>query len=103
MGRGKLVAQGAHASIEAYLDALSKTPEVALQWRKEGMKKIALKVGSEAELVKLFQIAKEYKLPCSLIADAGHTQVEPGSKTAVGIGPAKAEIIDRICGQLKLL
>ena len=103
MGRGKMVAQGSHASLDAYLDALKKTPAVAKKWHEGGMRKVALKIGGERELVKLFQIAKDYELPCALIIDAGHTQLEPGSKTAVGIGPAKSEILDRFCGELKLL
>ncbi len=103
MGKGKLVAQGSHASLDAYLDAVSKMPAIARKWHGQGMPKVALKVESEKELVKMFQAAKDYELPCSLIADAGRTQLEPGSKTAAAIGPAKAEIVDRITGQLKLL
>ncbi len=103
MGKGKMVAQGAHASIEAYLDAVSKTPALAHKWHAQGMRKVALKVESEKELVSMFQAAKDYELPCALITDAGYTQIEPGSKTAVGIGPAKAELLDRFTGQLKLL
>ena len=103
MGKGKLVAQGAHASLDAYLDAVSKTPAVARKWHEQGMRKVALKVESEKELVAMFKAAKDYELPCALITDAGHTQLEPGSKTAVGIGPAKSELLDRFTGQLKLL
>jgi len=103
MGKGKLVAQGSHASLDSYLDALSKTPAVAKKWHEGGMRKVCLKVQSEKELVSMFQAAKDYELPCALIVDAGHTQLEPGSKTAVGIGPAKSELLDRFTGQLKLL
>lgn len=103
MGKGKLVAQGSHASLDSYLDALSKTPAVAHKWHNEGMRKVCLKVQSEKELVQMFAAAKDYALPCALIIDAGHTQLEPGSKTAVGIGPAKSELLDRFTGQLKLL
>ncbi len=103
MGKGKMVAQGSHASLDAYLDALSKTPAAAHKWHEGGMRKVALKVESEKELVSLFQAAKDYELPCALIIDAGHTQLEPNTKTAVGIGPAKAELLDRFTGQLKLL
>ena len=103
MGKGKMVAQGSHASLDAYLDALSKTPAVAHKWHEGGMRKVALKVESEKELVQMFMAAKDYELPCALIIDAGHTQLEPNTQTAVGIGPAKAELLDRFTGQLKLL
>ncbi|MFH1095566.1 MAG: peptidyl-tRNA hydrolase Pth2 [Candidatus Micrarchaeota archaeon] len=103
MGRGKMVAQGAHASLDAYLDAVRKTPDVAKRWREMGMRKVALKVKDEKELVSLFQEAKDDELPCSLITDAGHTQLAPGSMTCAGIGPAKAEWLDKITGKLGLL
>jgi len=103
MGKGKLVAQGCHASIDAYDKALSAKPEWVEEWKEGGCKKIAVKVSSERELIEVFMAAKKAKLPCSLITDAGHTQVEPGSKTAASIGPAPENEIDEITDKLKLL
>lgn len=67
------------------------------------MKKIVLKVGSEKELVSVFQKLKKEKLPAELIADRGLTQISPGTKTAVGCGPIEEKKIDRITGKMKLL
>ncbi len=103
MGKGKLVAQGSHASVDAFEKAMHSNPDWTDKWREGGMMKITVKVHSEAELVEAFAAAKRAKLPCSLIMDAGHTQVEPGSKTAVAIGPAPENEIDKITGKLKLL
>lgn len=103
MGKGKLVAQGAHASIDAYDKARSAKPEWVEAWKNGGMMKITLKVQSENELVSVFMAAKKAKLPCTLIIDAGHTQIEPGSRTAVAIGPAPEAEIDKLTGTLKLL
>jgi len=103
MGKGKLVAQGCHASIDAFEKARSSKPDWVEEWKESGCKKIAVKVQSERELVEVFMRAKKAKLPCSLITDAGHTQVEPGSKTAVAIGPAPESEIDEITDKLKLL
>lgn len=38
-----------------------------------------------------------------LVEDAGHTQIEAGSKTVLGIGPAFSDEIDPITEHLKLL
>lgn len=103
MGKGKMCAQSAHASIDAYISSLRLTPDLTASWYRFGMQKVALKVQSEKELVLLFQRAKDAGLPCSLIQDAGHTQIAPGSKTCVGIGPARAGDIDKITGELPLL
>ncbi|MBI2446119.1 peptidyl-tRNA hydrolase [Candidatus Micrarchaeota archaeon] len=100
MGKGKIAAQCAHGSIAAFL----KADESARgEWVDSGMAKIVLKVNSEKELVLLFQKAKKMGLPAALIQDAGHTQIEPGSKTVVGIGPADESELDKLTGELKLL
>ena len=39
--------------------------------------------------MEVYQKAKESNLPCSLIIDAGRTEIPPNSKTVVGIGPGK--------------
>jgi PTH2 family peptidyl-tRNA hydrolase len=100
MGKGKMVAQGSHASLMAY--KLARDAD-ASEWEESGSKKITLKVSSEAELLDVFMKAKAAKLPAALVKDAGHTQVVPGTPTAVAIGPAPEGEIDRITGGLKLL
>lgn len=98
--KGKACAQSAHASVEAVLRSNS---ELVSKWRSSGMAKIVLKVKDEKELVKYFQMAKDEGLTVSLITDAGRTVISPGTKTCVGIGPAKEEEIDIICKNLSLL
>ena len=102
MGKGKLVAQGSHASIEAYLRTAKQKPEWAKLWLAEGMKKIVLKVESKEILTQLFEEARR-ELPVTLIQDAGHTQVEPGTVTALGIGPAPELELDKFISKYKLL
>ncbi|HII39353.1 TPA: peptidyl-tRNA hydrolase, partial [Candidatus Micrarchaeota archaeon] len=96
MGKGKLVAQGSHASLLAYDVARLEHREWASEWGESGCKKVTLKVGSEKELGQLFVAAKKLKLPAALVTDAGHTQVEPGTKTAVAIGPAPEKEVDTL-------
>ena len=103
MGKGKLVAQGAHASLQACDKASASRPDWVEGWRGCGCEKVVVKVASERELVGIFAKARKARLPCAIIADAGHTQIEPGSKTAVAIGPAPENEIDAITGGLKLL
>jgi peptidyl-tRNA hydrolase, PTH2 family len=38
-----------------------------------------------------------------VIADAGRTQIEAGSYTVLGIGPAPTSVINQVTGHLKLL
>ena len=100
MGKGKLVAQGAHASVSSFLKS-SKDEQA--EWLEEGMKKIVLKVSGEKELKEIFKAARDEKLHASMINDAGLTQLEPGTATTVGIGPAEDRTVDKITGKLKLL
>lgn len=102
MGKGKACAQACHASIEAFLKVRQKEPETAEEWLAQGMPKIVLKAQSEKEILEVFEKAKR-TIPSSLIRDAGRTQVEAGSITAVGIGPWSQGEIDKITGSLKLL
>jgi len=65
--------------------------------------KIVLKVQSEAELLEYFQTAKAAGIPCEIIRDAGHTQLEPGTLTCFGAGPWDELELDALFGKLKLL
>ena len=97
---GKLAAQVAHASVEAYRKSGSRQKQA---WEEDGCKKVVLKAASEAELFALQEAARKAKLPASVIRDAGRTEVEPGTVTALGIGPGTEEDIDRVTGHLKML
>ncbi|MBX3082180.1 MAG: peptidyl-tRNA hydrolase Pth2 [Anaerolineae bacterium] len=98
--RGKLAAQVAHAAVAALLWA---EEDELNRWLDEGMPKIVLRVGSEAELLEIHAKAKAKDLPTDLIRDAGRTVVEAGTLTCVGIGPADDEAINSVTGHLSLL
>lgn len=100
IGKGKLIAQACHASLEAYKLASKK---IIKEWEKQGSKKVVLKVKSLDELLQVYEKAKEAKLPVALISDAGKTQLEKGTITCLAIGPYYSEEIDKITGNLKLL
>ena len=100
MGKGKIAAQVAHASLGAYEKCDERTKK---EWKDNGWKKIVLKVSSKEELMNLYEKAEKAKLPCFLVRDAGLTQLPPGVITALAIGPAEEKRVDEITGKLKLL
>lgn len=103
MGKGKVAAQVAHASLAAAEAARDRKGSWYEGWKDEGQAKIVLKVESEEELDELFRKARAAGLPASLIQDRGLTQVEPGTVTCLGVGPGPDAAVDEITGKLKLL
>ena len=58
---------------------------------------------SEEELLTLQATARSLGVTAEVIQDAGRTQIDPGSLTVLGVGPAPKSLVDRITGGLKLL
>ena len=98
--KGKLASQVGHAAVDATLKSDKKIVDA---WRHEGAGKIVLKVKDEKEIFNYKQMAEDIGLKTALIKDAGHTVVEPGTITCLGIGPDLKEKIDRITGKLKMM
>jgi PTH2 family peptidyl-tRNA hydrolase len=103
MSKGKIAVQVAHASLMAAFEAYHNFREWFIEWWREGQKKVVLKVDSEKELLELYNKALEKRLPVALVADAGLTELPPGTTTALAIGPAPDHRVDEITGHLKLL
>jgi len=101
MGRGKIAAQVAHAAVAAVLSNLRSAPFA--EWLREGQPKVVLKVGSGADLEQVCTAAGAAGLPVRVVRDAGRTQVAPGTLTCCAIGPALADDVDRVVGELSLL
>ena len=70
---------------------------------KAGLKKIVLEAADEKDLFKYKQIAEDSGIKTALITDAGHTVVEPGTITCLGIGPDEEEKIDEVTGKLRMV
>lgn len=103
MGKGKIAAQCGHAAVGAYQSAVRRSPNLVRAWENSGCAKIAVRVETEAELMGILRRSRDAGLNTCLIRDAGRTQIEPNSKTVLGIGPAPCREIDEITGHLKLL
>jgi len=103
LGKGKLAAQAGHAAVSAAEEARKHYRTWWEAWLYEGQRKIAVKVKDEKELLEFEVFANDLGLPNALIVDRGLTQIPEGTITCLGIGPAPAELMDRLTGKLKLL
>ncbi len=100
MTKGKLVAQGAHASLLAFLKADEKIKE---EWLNDDYTKITLGVKSEAKLLSVFNIAVLKGLPVVLIRDQGYTEFPEPCNTCVGIGPVYPDELKGVTDKLQTL
>jgi len=112
MRKGKMVAQGAHASMAAILRLASREGDNLVipldariePWLTGRFTKICVSVNSEAELLAIHEKAKANGLVTSLILDAGLTEFGGiPTHTAVAVGPDLAATVDLITGALPLL
>lgn len=103
MTKGKIAAQVAHAAVNCAFASKKKDAVNFNAWYDSGQAKVVLRVDSERELFEFKVVAEALGITCSLITDAGRTQIEPGSITCLGIGPEKVSVLDKITGDLKML
>ena len=113
MRKGKMIAQGAHASMAVLLDRgdlvddayrIEMTPAMHQWIVTVRFTKVCVSVTSEAELDAVVAKAREAGVPVALIVDAGKTEFHGvPTKTCCAVGPAWAEEVDAITGALPLL
>ncbi|KAI0008470.1 PTH2-domain-containing protein [Xylariaceae sp. FL0662B] len=111
MTKGKIAAQCSHATLACYKslsraaasNASSAEARILKRWERHGQAKIAVQVKSEDELLGLLGVARSLGLTAEAIQDAGRTQIDAGSLTVLGVGPAPRSLVDRVTGGLKLL
>lgn len=112
MRKGKMVAQGAHASMKAILDlGKYEGDKLTIQmddrirpWLMGLFKKITVSVNNEQELLDVYNKAKAIGIATSIIIDSGLTEFNGiPTLTAVAVGPDHSEVIDKITKDLPLL
>ena len=114
MRKGKMIAQGAHASLKVLLDAGAREADdtrltIALDsalasWLRGRFTKVCVSVDSEAALDAVVQSARAAGVPCALIVDSGATEFRGvPTKTCCAVGPAWTDAVDAITGDLPLL
>jgi len=54
-------------------------------------------------LVQLETAARQHQIPVCLVHDAGRTVIPAGTITCLGLGPALADVLDPITGELPLV
>ena len=100
---GKAAVQVAHAAVLLYQESERRRAGALEAWLEGGQKKIAVVAKTLEEMLALQSAAKSHGIPTVLVEDAGLTEVAPGTKTVLGIGPAADGEIDRVTGHLPLL
>jgi len=100
---GKAAVQAAHAAVMLVRLAERRDPAGLEVWLAAGQKKIALVVPTLSDLEALERDARGRRIPLVWVQDAGLTEVAPGTKTCLGLGPAPATDLDLVTGQLELL
>ena len=100
---GKAAVQVAHAAVMLYQESERRKRPQLEAWLAAGQKKIAVVAPDLDTLLRLQREAKGLGIPTVLVEDAGFTEVAPGTKTVLGLGPAPESDLDRITGSLPLL
>ena len=118
MRKGKMIAQGAHASMKIFFDRMKqygfsrdgsgdfdlKATKEMCDWMNGAFTKICVYVNSEKELLDVYQRACNDGLPAALIRDAGRTEFNGvPTLTCCAIGPDDDSKVDQVTGQLPLL
>ena len=99
--KGKLAVQAAHAAVSLTMKTRS-TPAFK-EWLSIGQKKVAVWADDEAHLLAIKRAAEDRDLPTVLIKDAGRTVIAAGTTTCIGIGPADADALKPVTGDLTLI
>ncbi len=100
---GKAAVQAAHAAVLLVRRAESHAVAELEAWLAEGGKKVALEVPTLEEMEALQRKARAAGIPSVWVEDAGFTEVPPGTRTCLGLGPAPSSRLDPITGGLPLL
>ena len=109
MRKGKMIAQGSHASISFLTRRIKSSGKLKVSaaeqdWLDGSFAKICVRVDSEEELLDVFNKAKVAGLEAHLITDSGKTEFNGvPTNTCIAIGPDYCSKIDKITGNLQLL
>jgi peptidyl-tRNA hydrolase, PTH2 family len=100
---GKAAVQVAHAAVLLVDRAAARSAAALAAWRAQGQRKIAVLAPTLADLEAVERAARARGIPTVWVEDAGFTEVAPGTRTCLGLGPARSSELDPVTGGLPLL
>ena len=100
---GKTASQCSHAALGCERSARSQAPDYLSAWMGTGEAIVCVSADSQAVLASLQSAASLAGLVTHTVADAGRTEVAPGTVTVLAIGPGPVELLDEMTGKLRLL
>ncbi|KAL5244204.1 hypothetical protein ACI65C_011614 [Semiaphis heraclei] len=104
MSVGKTASQAAHAALGLY-EVMRERSDLSydlITWNEQGSRKIVVAAKNTNELIKVCSEGKILKIPFFCVHDAGLTEVEPNSFTAVAFFGSDQEL-KPVTGKLRLL
>lgn len=103
LSRGKLAVQATHAAGWLHLIVAQDNPDLMRAYLSDATPKIAVSVESGAALDRVESEAKAAGIPCFVVADAGRTEIEGGTRTVCMFGPAYRDDLPDYLRRLRLL
>jgi Uncharacterized conserved protein len=100
MEGGKLVPQAGHAFLDC---ALQADPDVLAEYQETSKSKIALRVKSEGQLLRLHTLCAALGLNTYLVRDAGRTVFPEPTYTMFAVGPCYRHQLPRQVDKLPML
>ena len=100
---GKLCAQVGHGVASTLMAALQADPQNVADYFSNSQTKIAVRVNSEVELIRVHDEARQIGIPTALIMDAGRTIFAEPTRTVCAFGPCEPEKLTGFLKRLRLL
>uniref|UniRef100_A0A2S2NZJ7 peptidyl-tRNA hydrolase n=1 Tax=Schizaphis graminum TaxID=13262 RepID=A0A2S2NZJ7_SCHGA len=104
MSVGKIASQAAHAALGLY-EVIKERTDLSsdlISWNEQGSRKIVVEANNTNQIIKVCSEGKIHNIPFFCVHDAGLTEVEPNSFTALAFFGSDQEL-KPVTGKLRLL
>lgn len=103
LSKGKLAVQAMHAAGWLHILAFNDFPELMQEYMGQATPKICVKAKNLHALERIEREAVAAGIPCYTVADAGRSEVAPGTKTVCMFGPAYRDELPKYLRELNML